>query len=167
MARKKPGDIDREDEIDGKVAQALSAFGVRVREARLKAGMTQQQLALKSKAAHSYIYEIESGTQNLTLKGIAKIAYALGVEIRDLLPETQAEPPTTTSIELLTALLKQVRESLAEFQDHDVRRQAVQVNLLERLRVFADMGAALERLLAPPEQDPTPTSRPARKQAGG
>ena len=163
MAKKRLEDIEREDEIEAAASKALIAFGLRVKEARLKAGLTQQQLALKARAPHSYMYEVEIGAQNLTLKSIAKIARALDVDIRDLLPENRAEPPTTASIELLGALLKQLREAFAEFRKQDLQRQAVQANLVERMRVFADMGAALEHLRAPPEAEPAPTGRPARK----
>ncbi len=164
MARKQPRDFEKEEEIEGIIARDLKAFGVRLREARLKAGMTQHQLATKAHASHAYIYELESGIQNLTFSSMAKLAYACGVAIRDLLPETDDAPATAASIEVLCSMLKQLGVSVAEFQQQDVRRQAVQGNLIERLRAFADMGASLERLLHPAENPlPAPIPSPTRR----
>lgn len=163
MGRKRPSDIAIAEEIEGVVARDLAAFGVRLREARLKAGLTQHQLGYKANASQAYIFELESGTQNLTFGSMAKLAHACGVAIRDLLPETNAEPPTTASMEMLCSLLKQVRDGLAEFRTQEVRRQAVQGTLIQKLRAFADMGESLEHFLHPAEVPPsTPDHPPAR-----
>jgi hypothetical protein len=79
-----------------------------------------------------------------------------------LLPENRAEPPTTASIELLGALLQQLREAFAEFRKQDIQRQAVQANLVERMRVFGEMGAALEHLRGAPEVKSPTTGKQTR-----
>jgi len=164
VARIRSDEIERDEEIEAAVAAALRGLGIRLREARTKAGMTQQQLATKAKLPHSYIYELETGTQNLTVKSLAKVAHAAGVGVRDLLPESDAEPPTVASIQLLCALLKQVSSQLAEFREQNGRQQAVQASLVERLQAFADMGAAIERLLPPSgEEAPPPGKAPGKR----
>ena len=150
------------------VTRALKAFGVRVREARQKAGLTQHQLATQVRSSHTYMFELESGLQNVTVSSLAKIAYACGVEIRDLLPEPDNDaPPNATSIELLCSLLRHVQESLAGIQEQEARRQAIEATLAERLRGFSDMGPALEKLIHPAEDfPPAPVAPPPRVPKG-
>ena len=47
----------------------LEAFGVRLRETRLKIGMTQEQLAEKVGTSQSYIYTAETGGQKSHAQG--------------------------------------------------------------------------------------------------
>lgn len=61
-------------------------FGARVREARKAKGVSQERLALLSGIDRSYMGRIERGEINLTLEKVYRIAQALGVEVRDLLP---------------------------------------------------------------------------------
>ena len=62
----------------------LVRFGKRVREERLKLGLSQEQLASEAGVHRTYIGMIERAEKNLTLENIAKIANALGMRIRDL-----------------------------------------------------------------------------------
>jgi transcriptional regulator with XRE-family HTH domain len=57
----------------------------RIATARRAAGMTQEQLASDLNTAVRNVQRIEGGTQNLTLRTIARIAAALGVTPEDLL----------------------------------------------------------------------------------
>lgn len=60
-------------------------FGERVKKARTKAGLSQEQLAFKTGLDRTYISGIERGLRNPSLKNIAKIAKALGIGLRDLM----------------------------------------------------------------------------------
>ncbi|MBS0153383.1 MAG: helix-turn-helix transcriptional regulator [Nitrospira sp.] len=62
------------------------AFGKRVRQLRSRKGWTQEQLAERTGRHWTYIGGIERGERNVTIKVIADIARALGVEIRMLFP---------------------------------------------------------------------------------
>ena len=62
----------------------LVRFGKRVREERLKLGLSQEQLASEAGVHRTYIGMIERAEKNLTLENISKIANALGIRIRDL-----------------------------------------------------------------------------------
>lgn len=62
----------------------LEKFGGRVREERLKQGLSQEALAEKAGVHRTYIGMIERAEKNVTLTNIEKIAKALGVDISSL-----------------------------------------------------------------------------------
>jgi len=66
------------------MAPILKRFGKRVRELRLKQGLTQEDLAWESHLDRTYVSGIERGTRNVALKNIEKIAKALKVGIAKL-----------------------------------------------------------------------------------
>ena len=59
-------------------------FGERVRELRTTKGLSQEELAFNTRVHRTYLGGIERGERNPSLKNIAAIAKALGVEISDL-----------------------------------------------------------------------------------
>jgi len=63
----------------------LIKFGKRVREERLKRGLSQEDLADKAGVHRTYIGMIERAEKNITLENIDKIAKALDVKISSLL----------------------------------------------------------------------------------
>lgn len=60
-------------------------FGKRVRKIRLKKGMSQGDIAKLLSVHRSYVSKIERGVENLSLKGIEKLAKAIGVSIGELM----------------------------------------------------------------------------------
>lgn len=60
-------------------------FGKRVRSLRLRKNMSQGDLAKKLNVDPSYISKIERGEQNISLKGIEKLAKALTVSMQELI----------------------------------------------------------------------------------
>jgi transcriptional regulator with XRE-family HTH domain len=64
----------------------LKRFGQRVRELRLKAGLSQEAFADKCGLDRTYVGGIERGERNLSLKNIYRIADALGVSPKELFP---------------------------------------------------------------------------------
>ena len=64
----------------------LKRFGRRVREIRIKKGITSQMsLALKAGLDRTYIGGVERGERNVGLKNIEKIAKVIGVSPDELL----------------------------------------------------------------------------------
>ena len=63
----------------------LEKFGQKVREERLKQGLSQEELANKTGVHRTYIGMIERAEKNITLLNIEKISNALGVSISELL----------------------------------------------------------------------------------
>lgn len=64
--------------------QILQQFGKRVREERLKKGISQERLGQLAKVHRTYIGMIERAEKNITLTNMEKIARALGKRVADL-----------------------------------------------------------------------------------
>jgi transcriptional regulator with XRE-family HTH domain len=62
-------------------------FGERVREIRLKKGLSQERLADLAKIDRTYIGGIERGERNIGVKNVHRIADALGVPAAELFRE--------------------------------------------------------------------------------
>lgn len=59
-------------------------FGLRIKELRLKKGISQEKLGFESELDRTYISGIERAERNPSLKNIAKLAKALGVTLEKL-----------------------------------------------------------------------------------
>ena len=62
----------------------LIQFGSRVRDERLKRGISQERLGQLAKVHRTYIGMIERAEKNITLTNMEKIARALGKKVNDL-----------------------------------------------------------------------------------
>ncbi len=67
-------------------------FGRRIKELRLKVGMTQESLATLAELDRSYVGAIERGEKNVSLINIGKLANALDVDLSYLFEEDQFSP---------------------------------------------------------------------------
>ncbi len=65
--------------------ELLRKFGKRVREERVKQGLSQEKLAERAKVHRTYVGMIERAEKNITLSNMEKFARALKVKIGDLL----------------------------------------------------------------------------------
>lgn len=63
----------------------LEKFGEKVREERLKQGLSQEELASRAGVHRTYIGMIERAEKNITLENIEKVAKALKLDINELL----------------------------------------------------------------------------------
>jgi transcriptional regulator with XRE-family HTH domain len=61
-------------------------LGVNVREARQRAGVSQERLAHESGIARSYLSTIERGLANLALDHLVRLAEMLDVDPSELVP---------------------------------------------------------------------------------
>lgn len=61
-------------------------LGSKIRELRKKKRLTQEDLAHKSELDYSYMNQIENGKRNPSIEAIERIAKALGVHVKDLIP---------------------------------------------------------------------------------
>jgi transcriptional regulator with XRE-family HTH domain len=59
-------------------------FGARMRELRLKKGLSQEGLALTCGLDRTYVGSVERGERNISLINIHAIASALGVPVREI-----------------------------------------------------------------------------------
>lgn len=63
--------------------EVLIKFGQKVREERVKLGLSQEALATRAGVHRTYIGMIERAEKNITLENIEKIAKALKISIAD------------------------------------------------------------------------------------
>ena len=62
-----------------------SVFGENLRGARIKAGLTQAQLAGRTSLTQQYVSLVEAGHQNITLGTMTALARVVGQDVRALL----------------------------------------------------------------------------------
>jgi ribosome-binding protein aMBF1 (putative translation factor) len=62
----------------------LVRFGLRVRELRKSAGLSQEQFAQRCRLDRSYVGGVERGERNVSLRNIAVVARALGISVSEL-----------------------------------------------------------------------------------
>lgn len=65
------------------------AFGICVRNFRLKTGLSQEKFALKIDMDRTYYASVESGKRNLSIVNIQKIASGLGVSPSELFSDVE------------------------------------------------------------------------------
>ena len=87
----------------------IVSFGRRVRDRRLAAGISQQELGRRSHMREWFIGEIERGTSNPSLESMALVADALECNLTDLL--SQGDEPS--SVVILADDLRRAQEALA------------------------------------------------------
>lgn len=68
-------------------------LGERLREIRIASGMTQQQVATVIGTSRPSISNIESGRQHIKIDVLYRLAAALNVDVRDVLPDMEADQP--------------------------------------------------------------------------
>lgn len=61
------------------------ALGSRIRSKRAERGISQRQLALMTGTSRSYLWKIETGTADVGIDVLIRIAQALDVKVRDLI----------------------------------------------------------------------------------
>ncbi len=100
--------------------------GDKIRRLREKAGLTQEELALKSGLSQGYINQIESGKRRFTQKSLELIAGALSIPLVELFreEEPQRAPAVAEKVEIyrkkrpdkmeFLALLKELPEHIVE-----------------------------------------------------
>jgi len=70
-----------------KVTEPRKTLGRTIRALRLKAGLTQEQLAEAADLHWTYISGIERGVRNASITSLHQIAMALKLRVRDLVKE--------------------------------------------------------------------------------
>jgi transcriptional regulator with XRE-family HTH domain len=69
------------------------AFGKVIREMRLDAGLTQEQLGLEAGLRRTFVSLLELGQQQPSLTTLFKIAHALGVQPSEIVRRTELLAP--------------------------------------------------------------------------
>jgi transcriptional regulator with XRE-family HTH domain len=132
--------VEDPNDIVKKVARKLQ-------QARTRAGLTQTQLGERAGLKQSYIFELEYGETNITLRTLEKMANALDLEIHDLLPDPKCHPTSGKElgkiIEELERLSNLVTGRLTEMQDQiaqeDARHAKEQGRTKENIEFFEEL----------------------------
>lgn len=61
-------------------------FGKRLKELRKERDLSQEKLGFKAGIDRTFVNSIENGRRNVTLVTIFRLAFALGIEPRELMP---------------------------------------------------------------------------------
>jgi transcriptional regulator with XRE-family HTH domain len=67
-------------------------FGKRLREVREEAGISQEKLAELATLHRTYVSSVERGKRNISIENIERLAIALGVSMRELMPVDAKQP---------------------------------------------------------------------------
>ena len=59
-------------------------IGLRIKDLRAAAGVSQEELAYEIGMARSYLAEVETGKRNVSIRNLEKIAAGLGVSLSQL-----------------------------------------------------------------------------------
>lgn len=68
------------------MANVFERFGMRLREIRLKKGISQERLAELAGLHRTYVSSVERGGRNISLENIDRLATALGEPMAKLMP---------------------------------------------------------------------------------
>ena len=68
------------------MADIKSRLGARIKSFRQKKGISQETLSFESNLHRTYISDIERGARNVSIVNIEKIAKALNVTLKQLMP---------------------------------------------------------------------------------
>lgn len=77
-------------------ATLLRRFGGNLAAARLRAGLTQQELAEIAGVTQPYISAVERGTQNLTLQSMTELSAAVREDVIEMMTSTRKTRGATT-----------------------------------------------------------------------
>lgn len=59
-------------------------FGQRIKELRLKQGISQEELAFRCGLSKNYLSDVERGNRNISLKAIEKISIGFAINLKEL-----------------------------------------------------------------------------------
>ena len=138
----------KDDEFGDEFDEVLKTVGSRFRDVRKKLGLTQAQLAAKAGVGQPYIFELEQGTTNISIKTLVKMASFLEIDPRELLPDHPSSPPTVSGVERLAVAFDNMAEAIRQRSSQDAE-------MLTEFRAAAGLREAIDRFLnKPPVVDP-------------
>ena len=110
---------------DEELDALLIEVGQKISSLRRHRDLTQQQLARKAGCSTNTVIAVENGKRNVTVRNLAMISAAVGVQLGDLLPQT-----TTSSQQDKSTALAKLSEEVG-----------IANGAIERIRgIIADLG---------------------------
>ena len=147
--------MSKPEEHDPDETALYEAVAVRIRAARLRDNLTQQELAERIQAKRSYIFELESGSANPTLRTLYRLGKAFNIAPADLLPEARHPELSHENVRTLTDKCDAILSILTRHSNEE--REAVTVfrRMLERLAPV--IGDAIQPASQEAAAHPPPT----------
>ena len=126
----------------------------RLQEERLKAGLSQTALAEMAGVGQHYIYGLEFGTTNPTIRTLDQITNALRIDIRDVFPGSPLAPPTKSELkrvsEMLEGLILLLKQHLSHdqelYQRESKRRSRDNSALLGEIKVLVELAQGIGKV---------------------
>jgi transcriptional regulator with XRE-family HTH domain len=119
----------KDEEEDPQLQALYLAIGQKIRAVRLQRKFSQKDLAIRTDIKQQYLAEIELFGVNLSLKSLKRIATALDLTLRDLLPGSAEGEDCAASV---TALRAEMAETLSVFESQYTKMLAL-VDRADRL----------------------------------
>lgn len=115
----KPAQIGEETSETSKTEyeNLLAYIGERVSATRRQHKWTQQELAARAGCALATVFLVEAGRRNVTIKNLAMLSTALGLNIRDLLPYEETSTAWDAQRVALAEDVRLTRAALSNLED--------------------------------------------------
>lgn len=133
--------MSKAEEHDFDETALYGAVANRIRNARLKHNLTQQDLADRIQAKRSYIFELESGSANPTLRTLYRLGKALGIPPSELLPDSNRPQLTHAHVKELTTRCDAILSALTRHNDEERDAIGAFRSVLEGLTPAVDVDA--------------------------
>jgi XRE family transcriptional regulator, aerobic/anaerobic benzoate catabolism transcriptional regulator len=128
--------VSKNEDEGGGERGYLAVLGERVREARVRCGLTRRLLARDSGVSERYLAQLEAGRGNISILLLRRVAAALNLALTELLGEESGDAAELT---LTTQFLKRLpRQKLAAVRSQLMREYGSARN--ERLKRIALIG---------------------------
>jgi transcriptional regulator with XRE-family HTH domain len=118
MEKRSMAKAAQEGDFPPELQQLLTSIGERIKELRVQRGLTQKDLAEECDLKQPYVFELERGAANLTMKTLLRVSNAFGVTPRDLLPTAS---PLEGEHRLLLDTVTRVLGSLQKLVDDETK----------------------------------------------
>ena len=133
---------DEEEQDSPEELAVMRGVASRIRAARLNAKLSQVDLAEKTGLKRAFVYGLERGDSNMTLKTLTKVARALGMSPTDLMPQSETPRLAHRDVETFVGLLDQLSAQIRADHEEALKRSLSVLfelkSLVERMRPLTD-----------------------------
>lgn len=103
-------------------------IGDRIRELRIKSGLSQEELAFRASLSFNYIGKVERGERNIKFDKLVRIIHTLGISLEEFF--SVIDPNVNHKSEPFVEIIKLL--SSRSMEEHS--------KLLEVIKIFVDMA---------------------------
>ena len=125
---------DPSQSVDERETELFAVVAQRMKSARVRAGLSPAELADKIGVKKPYIFELERGTGNPTLRTLNKVAVALDTDPGDFFPQSTHPALDQPHVNLLLAACEKLAAVLASRRAQEDEAQQREAGAVEVLR---------------------------------